>query len=301
MNTNGKGLGRGLDALFNSQPTQADNTVTIPDSPFRYIETEMLLPNPSQPREIFSEESLQELADSIHNRGILQPILVRPAKAPGKWQIIAGERRWRAAKMAGLASVPVVVRDLNDSDAMIVAVMENIHREDLNPLEKARGLKAIQTALNISQVDLANYLGLQRGTVNNLLRLLTLPPETQEALLANKITFGHAKSIASLPEEAGNALRERVIGDGMSVRGTELATAAWQRDERFPWDKLPAEKGERRQIDPNILKLARQIGQTLNCQARITGTAEKGKINLTYDSNEQLFDLLERLGLSLQP
>lgn len=302
MSMNGKGLGRGLDALFSSQAAASAGNSESATNPFRYLAPEQLLPNPNQPRQTFPEDSLKDLAESIRARGILQPILVRPAQEPGKWQIIAGERRWRAARMAGLEMLPVIVRDFNDGDTMIAAVMENIHREDLNPIERAKGLKAIQTALNISQVDLAGYLGLQRGTVNNLLRMLSLPADTQAALAAGKIGLGHAKAIAGLPEQEGALLRDRIIELGMSARGAEMASAFWQQEKRFPWDK-PAggEKNARRPHDPDIQRLASQIGHALHCQARISGTSQRGKINLIYDSNEELFQLLEKLGLSLQP
>lgn len=297
MSQNSKGLGRGLDALFNNQnqPPEA-----IQDTPFLYLAPEQLEPNPAQPREYFSEESLRDLAESIRSRGILQPLLVRPANEPGKWQIVAGERRWRAAKMAGLTTIPVITRNLSDQDTMISALVENIHRENLNPLEKAKGLEAIRVSMCLNQADLANYLGLQRSTVNNTLRLLNLSKAAQEDLISGKLTPGHAKCLLGLPEEAADELRQRIIEMGMAVRGAELAASFWQDQHRFPWQKPERNgKGEGRHKDPDIIKLASQIGTTLNCRAQINGTSQKGRINLTYDSNEQLFDLLEKLGLTL--
>lgn len=296
MSQNEKRLGLGLDALFDHQP--ASEPAPNQASPFTMLSPAQLVPNPDQPRKIFEEESLKDLAESLRMQGMLQPILARPAKELGKWQIIAGERRWRAAQLAGLELVPVILQNLNDSDAMIAAMMENIHREDLNPIERALGLQCIKESLNITQADLANFMGMQRATVTNFLRLLNLGPAARKDLIQGKINMGHAKSLLSLPPEAAEELRKRILQTNMTTREAEIAAQSWQQLKRFAWQKSETES-QAKYKNPDIMRLARQIGQTLNCRAQINGSSEKGRINLAYDTNEQLFELLEKLGLSL--
>lgn len=297
MSQNDKRLGQGLSALFDHQNTV--NATPDENNPFMWLSPRDLMPNPDQPRKVFEEESLKDLAESLRGQGMLQPILARPANEPGKWQIVAGERRWRASQMAGMEAVPVLIQKLNDGDAMIAAMMENIHRADLNPIERAKGLNAIKDALAITQSDLANLMGLQRSTLTNILRLLNLSKEAQDDLAAGRMNMGQAKSLISLPPEAAEELRKKILETNMSARAAEMAAQAWQQAKCFPWVKPDTSRS--RQRNPDIIRLARQIGQTLNCRAQINGSSEKGRINLSYDTNEQLFELLEKLGLSLSP
>ncbi len=295
-----KGLGRGLDALFQGgNAGRAGNGGK--DSPFTLVPVAALVPNPSQPRSIFSEERLDELADSIKSQGIIQPLIVRPHGEEGLYEIIAGERRWRAARKAGLPEVPVLVKNFDDREAMIAALIENIQREDLNPLEQARGMQALKTALGASQESMADMLGMARGTVGNIMRLLNLDEETSEALLEGKITAGHARCILGVPAgDIARELRERIISQGLSVREAEAALDFWRKENHFPWNN-EADNGQksRQKPDSDIVLLARQIGAQLHCRTQIRGNSEKGRISLAYESNAQLYELLEKLGLSL--
>lgn len=298
MSNTSKGLGRGLNALFNT-PLPEDNGQEVPamSTPFMQIKIDDIIAAPNQPRQNFNEEKLGDLASSIRIQGILQPILVRPAEEEGKWIIIAGERRWRAAKLAGLEEIPVIVRDFTPTDAIIATMMENLHREDLNPLELAQGLSAIMEMLSINQTQLAAALGAQRGTISNILRMLKLSPQAQEDLLNDRISMGHARCLVTLPAEESEILRQRIIDMGMSVRSCEMAISFWNQTKKFPWTK-----GEKIHpavfIDPDMKRLARQLTQTLNMPAKIKGSSERGKIDLSYESPEQFYEILEKLGLS---
>lgn len=302
MSMNDKGLGRGLNALFQDSTHRAEMSPTDADTGFLLLSPDALAPNPGQPREDFSAEKLQELAQSITEKGILQPLLVRPATQPGSYQIIAGERRWRAARMAGLKKIPVIVQELNDTDAMIAALMENIQREDLNPIELAKALTSLQNLLGVTQDGLAEKLGKQRGVISNQMRILRLSAEGQDDLIHGRISVGHARSIVGLPPgEPAEKLRMRIVEKGLTVRQAEEAAAFWRDHDIFPWENMDAEDGdkERGKKDPAIRTLAEQIGAALNCQTKISGNADHGRISLTYESNAQLYDLLEKLGLTL--
>lgn len=297
MSQNEKRLGQGINALFGSQ----EKIEQTDSSPFMWLTPAQLIPNPAQPRKTFEDTSLQELAESIRSQGILQPLLVRATQDPDKWQIIAGERRWRAAQIAEVEKIPVIINQLNDNDTMIAAMMENIHREELNPIERANGLETIKNTLGITQVELANYLGMQRSTVTNSLRLLNLPPTVKEYVASGKITPTQARCLVPLDGKAAEELCLRILESDMNTREIEEAASFWQKEGRFPWQKPdPHFKEENTRNNPDILRLANQIGRTLNCTAKINGTSEKGRINLIYTTNAQLFDLLEKLGLTLE-
>lgn len=296
MSLQNKGLGRGLDALF--KPNQSEGEEGGESGAPATLALQLLEPNPKQPRLAFSEDSLRDLAASISQQGILQPILVRPGETPGRYQIIAGERRWRAARLAGLDEAPVIIREVGDQDALVMALIENIQREDLNPIERAGGLRAVKDALGLSQEELADRVGLPRGTISNLLRLLNLPESARDALISGSITMGHARCLASLPDEDTVAeLLRKILADDMTVRDAEDAVGVWRESGQFPW--AGEMKIKRQPRDPDMARLAKDIGSQLNCGARISGTREKGRISLAYESNEQLFELLEKLGLTL--
>lgn len=296
MSLQNKGLGRGLDALF--KPNIQEGDAGVAEAAASGLPLRMIEPNPGQPRHAFSDESLNDLAASIRAQGVLQPILVRSI-GQGRYQIVAGERRWRAAGLAGLDEIPAIVKEIDDGEAMIVALIENIQREDLNPIERATALQSIKEALSLSQEELADRVGLPRGTISNFLRLLNLPDAARNEVSAGTISMGHARCLASLPEEAlVESLLTRILEKNMTVRDTEEAVGAWRSEGAFPWDRdAPRERAPK---DPEIKRLAKSIGQTLNCGVRISGTVEKGRISLAYDSNEQLFELLEKLGMSLE-
>lgn len=209
------GLGRGLDALFadNSVEESSQNSVKL-----KIMEIE---PNREQPRKIFDESALSELAESIATHGVIQPLLVRPIK-DGGYQLVAGERRWRAARMAGLAEVPVVIKDLTDSETVELAMVENLQREDLNPLEEALGYKFMMEKLSITQDEAAQKVGKSRPAVANALRLLRLPDEIQAMVESKQLSPGHARSLLSFESEAKMLeVAKLIISKGLSVREIE--------------------------------------------------------------------------------
>lgn len=208
-----RGLGKGLDALF------AD-TGAGSDDPVRNLRLSEIEPNRSQPRKDFDDEALAELSDSIAKHGVLQPLLVRPT-ASGVYQIVAGERRWRAARMAGISEVPVLIRELSDEETDQMALIENLQREDLNAVETAEGYKRLMEKYGMTQEALSEAVGKSRPAIANMLRLLTLPKDVLSLLRDGTLSAGHAKAILSAPEASRSQLAERVIKEGLSVRETE--------------------------------------------------------------------------------
>ncbi|GGM92660.1 chromosome partitioning protein ParB [Thermus composti] len=265
MSKKPSGLGKGLDALL---PKTPGGVVRLPLAAIR--------PNPHQPRKRFSPEALEELAQSIREKGLLQPLLVRP-KGEG-YELVAGERRYRAAQMAGLQEVPALVRDLSDREALELALVENLQREDLSPLEEARGYQAL-LEMGLTQEEVAKRVGKARSTVANALRLLQLPLEVQEALEAGAITAGHARALLMLePEDRLWGLRE-ILEKGLSVRQAEALK-----------ERLPGRKRER---EPSPLSEA--LSRHLGLPVRVVGEA-RGRVVIHYRSPEELQALLERLG-----
>jgi ParB family chromosome partitioning protein len=296
MSSTNKVLKRGLDSLFGGSTLDAEtknDTATLPLA--------SLIPNPNQPRRYFDSESLQELADSIKVQGIIQPLLVRPQKDGNFWEIVAGERRWRAAKMAGLEQAPVLIRELSDNEVMAAALIENLQREDLNPMEEAQALHDLRTALELTQEELAARLGKSRPAVANALRLLQLEPAAQQDLRNGDISAGHARCLLGIDEpEAADLLRARIKKRQMTVRQTEEAAAAWKNTRRFPWDEDTdvqpvATPRAKRKKTPELKKLQDDLSQSLACNVSITGDENSGRISLAYSSSAQFNAILELL------
>lgn len=293
-----KGLGRGLDALFNGSDKKEE--ITPQKLPIADI-----VPNPAQPRRNFVEQGLLELAESIRMQGILQPILVRPL-ADGKYQIIAGERRWRAAGLANLTLVPVIVRDINDDEAMAVALIENLQREDLNPLEEAQALAALKETLNLSQDELAGRLGKSRPAIANSIRLLQLSPQAQDDLAQGRLSAGHARCILGIAEpEAAETLRKKIVAAGMTVRESEKAAACHREEGIFPWDReekgIKAKSPEKKlglEAKESFARFEKMIAAKLGCGVSIKGTEKKGRISLNFSTNAELSGILESLGIA---
>ena len=225
MAANGMGLGKGLGALIretSSVRTGADvHTLPIKD----------IVPNPNQPRRKFAEKALEELAQSIKGQGLLQPILVRPLgeAQPGKYEIIAGERRWRASKLAGLVEVPVVVRSFTDQETLAAALIENLQREDLNPVEEALGIQTLKEEFSLSQEDLAARLGKSRSAIANSLRLLALPEQVRKDMMDGRLTAGHARALLSITSQRPQEyLRNLILEENLSVREAEGYASTWK-------------------------------------------------------------------------
>ena len=304
MSANERGLGRGLDALFrNVTPAErpssakADSAeVPAPSVPksTTTLPIAALTPCKGQPRKHFDEAALDELAASIRSQGVIQPLLVRPRRTETAtiYEIVAGERRWRAAQRAGLTEVPVYLRELSDEDALTAALIENLQREDLNPLEEAQAIQSLRERLPYSQEELAQRLGKSRSAVANSLRLLQLPRPMQDALKDGVFTPGHARAVLALPERA------------LSVRDAEEAVIHWKRHGLLPSSLMGASAPVARSArapKPACIKLAiRQLQENVAPKASISGTDRAGRITLPYESEEQLAELLSRLGLSVE-
>lgn len=306
MAMNNRGLGRGIQALFEGGVNFDSASGTADPSPLKNVAIETVHANPDQPRKSFDATNLQELADSIAQHGILQPLLVRPGAAPDEWQLLAGERRLRAAKLAGLSEVPVLVRELSDTEALIVTLLENLQREDLNAIDEALGLNALKEAMQATVEELAATLGQPRSTVSNSLRLLNLPSEIQGDIVEKRLTASHAKALAGMGDkDAMLELRNHILGDNMTTRQTLEAIDFWNANGRFEWQKTvsnaPLTENRKPRTAPALAKLGNALGETLRCKARINGNEQKGRISLNYDSCEQLMDLLTRLGLGSIP
>ncbi len=303
-----KGLGRGLDALLPGGVVQqpAGASEQAGDSRTLMLDVDRIEPNPSQPRRRMENKALAELASSIRTEGIIQPLLVRSAKTPGRYEIIAGERRWRAAKMAGLREVPAYVREMNDQDVMVAALVENLQREDLNPAEEARALQELKERLALTQEELAQRLGKSRSMVANSLRLLQLPAQALESLQEGAITAGHARCLLALaPDEDAMAdFLAHVLSDRLSVRDCEDAVARWKKQGTLPWSEGRTDAGKapaRRRKSPEFKQLEKSLASLLKVRTSLSGTPEKGRISLSYASEDELVRLLGLLGLKDAP
>ncbi len=300
MSGNKKGLGRGLDALFGgSEPKREQEAAssTLPVSSLR--------PNPGQPRRHFDEDALRELAASIKAQGIIQPLLVRPLAGGQSYQIVAGERRWRAAQMAGLDRVPVYIRELSDKEVMAAALIENLQREDLNPIEEAEALQALRDALELTQEELATRLGKSRPAVANALRLLQLSPTAREDLQAGRMSAGHARCLLGIDESAAaEALRLRIQSHGMTVREAEEAAAFWRGNSALPWveeekqNRKTAPQKASRKKSPEFKTLQKNLSSALGCAAKISGDENSGRISLNYTNKQELDELLAKFGVA---
>ena len=291
MATRKGGLGKGLEALFVDNETEE-----ITPSTLKLTEIE---PNREQPRKDFDEKALSELADSIREHGVLQPLLVRPLK-DGRYQLIAGERRWRASRMAGLTEVPVIVRDLDDQAAMELALIENLQRTDLNIMEEAAGYRELMERYGMTQEVVAKRVGKSRPAVANALRMLALPEATAKLVREGKLTAGHARALLGLPDPAEiDPLAERVLAEGRSVRETERLVA----DRKVSPEKKPQPAvknwGEDSRLKQTVLYLSEYFGRKAQIKAKKDGT---GRIVIDFYSKEDLEALLKQMcGLDHEP
>lgn len=280
-----KGLGRGLDALLGGEEPNLARHAADQQAE---LMVDLLQPGKYQPRTRMSEPALMELADSIKSQGIMQPILVRPVDG-GRYEIIAGERRWRAAKMAGLRAVPVLVREVPDNAALAMALIENIQREDLSPLEEANGLQRLVTEFGITHDKAAEMVGRSRSAVTNLLRLLALAEPVRELLQQGKLDMGHARALLALSGMQQIDTARLIAQRAMSVRDTEKLIGRLVRGD--------ADKKPRRVSDRDILRLQEELAQKLGTPVSIKTGAKKGsgKLTIAYNTLDQLDVVLARL------
>lgn len=274
-----KGLGRGLDALLADSLSTSDDTLsTLPVS--------FLQPGKYQPRSHMDSEALSELASSIQSQGLIQPILVRALPLPDRYEIIAGERRWRASQLAGLTDVPVIIRNVADEAALAIALIENIQRQELNALEEAQGLQRLIDEFGMTHETAANAVGRSRSAVSNLLRLLQLPKAIQTFLNEKKMEMGHARALLALPANLQLSAAQNVVDKSLNVRQTEALVKDWLN---------PKPPTKAKPVNPDVAKLSENLSDRLGTKVEIKGnTKGKGKIVIDYDSLDQLDGLLQR-------
>jgi ParB family chromosome partitioning protein len=277
-----KGLGRGLDALLD-----AESEVPARES-MATVDIDRIQPGRYQPRTKMDAESLNELAASIKAQGLMQPVLVRPAGAH-RYELIAGERRWRAARIAGLAEVPVVVRDVPDQAALAMSLIENIQREDLNPLEEAQGVQRLVSEFKLTHQEAADAIGRSRAATTNLLRLLNLPQSVQQLVLDGQLDMGHARALLALDGELQVATAKKVADKGLSVRETEQLV----NDLLHPKARIPRPKAR---SGRDIQRLEEEVSESLGTTVEIkSGKKGSGRLVVHYMSHEHLDELLLKL------
>ena len=278
-----RGLGKGLNAIIG-----ADIVSEVIDRP-RAIEisVDRLSPNPFQPRRSFTEEGLEQLAESIRHHGVLQPIVVRPSG--DGYQLIAGERRWRAAQIAGLQRIPAVVRELDDPSMVQVALIENLQREDLNPIEEASAYRRLMDEFNMTQEQLSSTIGRSRPAIANAVRLLNLPTEIQRAVEERKLSEGHARCLLAISDQEDQLkVAAQIIANGLNVRqAEELVKGTTRNVSRETIRKRASEE------DPDAVRLTQRLGERLGTRVKLSGSVRKGKLEIEYYSTEDLDRILE--------
>lgn len=297
-------LGRGLAALMGEMgepqaPVGRGVAADRRGGP-RRIPIEHVRPNPRNPRRVFLEDGLDDLTASIREKGIIQPIVVRPLKGPDSFEIVAGERRWRAAQRAALHEVPVVVLELTDREALEVAIIENVQRSDLNPVEEAQGYEALMDEFAYNQNDLAKVIGKSRSHIANTLRLLKLPQSVKTYLADGRLTAGHARALLACADP--ERMAKDVVEKGLTVRDVEALSKARQALTATPPVKgAPAARGraeaapERKSADTRALE--KRLADALGLSVAIEGKGEKGELRISYASLDQLDEVCRRLGL----
>ncbi|NNJ75844.1 MAG: ParB/RepB/Spo0J family partition protein [Anderseniella sp.] len=285
-----KRLGRGLAALIGDGAPAETPTEQVPGrtNGLRELPIELVQSNTLNPRKMFNEEELDDLVRSVAEKGILQPVVVRPVDDGQHYQIVAGERRWRAAQKAGLHHIPALVRELSDKEVLEIALIENVQRADLNPVEEAHGYQQLIDQFDYTQQQLAESIGKSRSHIANTLRLMALPASVLEALQTGKLTAGHARAL--IATEDPQSLAQKIIALGLSVRQAE----ALARDTGAGTESKPAKKT----TDTNIAAVEKLLAEALGLKVSIaTKTAEKGKLTIHYNNLEQLDTVCSKLGI----
>lgn len=287
--TKPRGLGRGLSALMADVKPEPEATAT-PRRPDMMVPIEQLSANPDQPRRTFDQQDLEDLANSIREKGIIQPLIVRPM-GEGQYQIVAGERRWRAAQLAQLHEIPVLVRELDDTEVLEIAIIENIQRADLNPLEEAIGYRQLMDRFGHTQERLSQALGKSRSYIANLLRLLNLPDDVQDMVRDGRLSAGHARAL--ITAENALDLAQKVVRGGLSVRATEALVKKQMAGET----EKPAKQKTKPEKDADTRALEGDLSAMLGMKVSIDHKpgGESGKVVISYETLEQLDDLCARL------
>jgi len=283
-----RGLGRGLDALLGSGGSEAlqEQAVRASSDELQHLPLDVISRGKYQPRRDMDPAALEELANSIKAQGVMQPVVVRPI-GEGRYELIAGERRWRASAQAGLTKIPALVREVPDETAIALALIENIQREDLNPIEEALALQRLQQEFELTQQQVAEAVGKSRAAVANLMRLISLPEEVKTLLSHGDLEMGHARALLGLPEERQAEGARRVVADSLNVRQTEALVRLWL-----------AAKAESKPppIDPDISRLERRLAERLGAVVHIKHSSKgRGQLVIRYDSLDALQGVLAHI------
>lgn len=296
-----RGLGKGLEALLGSGASQIKEVATTAavavtsdtppgsDNGFQHLAIDVIQRGRYQPRTNFKPEALQELADSIKAQGVVQPIVVRPLQStPGQYELVAGERRWRASQLAGLYDIPAIIRDISDQEAMAVALIENIQRQELNPVEEAKALVRLVEEFGLTHQEAADAVGRSRASVSNLLRLLTLKTDVRHMLEDGQIEMGHARAILGLESAKQLQAAKEVAKKGLSVRETEQLVRRLSKPE--------SEKKQKVSMDPDTRRLQESISEKLGAKVVFQhGSSGKGKMLIHYNSIDELDGILDHI------
>ena len=284
-----RGLGRGLDALLSgsSAATLQEEAVQVDSRELQHLPLDLIQRGKYQPRRDMDPSALEELANSIKVQGVMQPIVVRPIGG-GRFEIIAGERRWRASQQAGLDKIPAMVREVPDEAAIAMALIENIQREDLNPIEEAVALQRLQQEFELTQQQVADAVGKSRVTITNLLRLIALPEEIKTLLAHGDLEMGHARALLGLPLEQQVEGARHVVARGLTVRQTEALVRQWLNSKDKPAEKAKA--------DPDINRLEQRLAEKLGAPVQIKhGAKGKGQLVIRYSSLDELQGVLAHI------
>jgi ParB family chromosome partitioning protein len=296
----------GVQTPEGSNATEAASKNIVED-----VSIDAVRPNPHQPRSEFSQDALQELADSIKSQGVLQPILVRTAPAGG-YELVAGERRLRAAKLAGLSSIPALVRQMSDRESLAIALIENLQREDLNPVEEAKGYQQLLQQFGLGQEELARQVGKSRSALSNSMRLLQLSEEILQDIATGVISAGHGRAIVSIAD-AGmrEALARRIKDAGLTVRQAEQQASFWKLNGVLPegdaltGKRSPEQSGSRqskagKDVDPKLAELSEALSQQLNLMVKVGGAMDSGRVTIQYKTEKELSEVLQKLGVDFE-
>jgi ParB family chromosome partitioning protein len=280
-------LGRGLAALIGDMAVMEGARVTESGSGSKRLPVDFIIANRANPRRTFDPDQLEELTNSIREKGVMSPLLVRPTDDPNIFELIAGERRWRASQMAGLHDVPVIVRDVDDKEALELAIIENVQRADLNPLEEAMGYGQLIEQFDYTQQDLAQVIGKSRSHVANTLRLLRLPEDVRGMVASGTLTAGHARTLITVEDPA--ALARQIVDKGLSVREAE----ALSQQRELPRRKPVIDTADQR--DADTLALERRLSDALGLSVSLNHSERGGKLEIRYKTLEQLDNICVRL------
>ena len=289
MATKKRGLGRGLDALLGGASVSAmqEEAAKVDTRELQHLPLDLIQRGKYQPRRDMDPQALEELAQLIKNHGVMQPIVVRPVSG-GRFEIIAGERRWRASQQAGLEKVPALVREVPDEAAIAMALIENIQREDLNPIEEAVALQRLQQEFQLTQQQVADAVGKSRVSISNLLRLIALPEEIKTLLSHGDLEMGHARALLGLPAEQQVEGARHVVARGLTVRQTEALVRQWLSSKETPKAEV--------KVDPDISRLEQRLAERLGSPVQIKhGQRGKGQLVIRYSSLDELQGVLAHI------